>query len=558
MGFFLSVLLILPSPLDASSSSATEVLLKIDSPQAQVGGTLHDLAAAPRVIEGTTMVPLRFLSEVFGAEVAWDSLTREITIKSNGSVIYLKSGDTKALIDGTEEVINTVPLIENGTTLVPLRFIAEKMNYFVHYRSEIKEIHIKQLPSPQPRNHDPIAEFTVDKDTVAQGEMVVYHDVSYDPDGDKLVERMWTGKERAFFAPGEYEVSLQVKDNLGAWSKPYTKVIKVTKEVKMDRFTYNLNNPIPGEHMDLSNIQVLDLKQVVPAVTMSREKVMVSNSPEIIKGEGVLFSDILEGQNRLYYHHINGTNKTKYIYLLAVNQGSRPVKLTLQKWGTAGPADPMSVGRAAAYRYLDFDPIGAKFMEIQPGERVILNNGLSNAAAPGQTVHGIFDVKAYDDILFLVAAVDDRRSVDNYKELHELPTEDNHIRGTFSRAKRSLLVSLKEKEPARLIVADGEDDSFMYGKDVQLLRKNKGNYGLVYRITIKSKYRVGVLFSARGGVFGGAGAWNGEAFNLPNRGILQAREGCMIGVVEPGQEKVLEFIPPAGSYLPVNLIFIPF
>jgi hypothetical protein len=32
----------------------------------------------------------------------------------------------------------------------------------------------------------------------------------------------------------------------------------------------------------------------------------------------------------------------------------------------------------------------------------------------------------------------------------------------------------------------------------------------------------------------------------------------MIGVIEPGEREVLTFIPPAASFLPVNLIFIPF
>jgi len=558
IGFVLSTLLLLFCPLAAIASGAGEVTLKVGSLQAQADGVFHNLTAAPRVIEGATMVPLRFLSEVFGAEVAWDSETRKIVVKNGGSVIYLQVGETKVVIDGTEKVVGVAPVVENGTTLVPLRFIVENMHYQVNYQPWIKEIHIKQLPPPSPPNQNPVAEFTVEKDIVAQGETVVYHDVSYDPDGDELVERKWKGKERAFFAPGEYEVSLQVKDSVGAWSEPYTKVIKVTEEVKMDRFTFNLHNPIPGELMDLSSIPVLELKEVDPAITMNREKVMISNSPEIVKEEGILFSDTLEGENRLYYHQINGTDQTKYIYLLAVNQGTEPIRLTLQKWGTAGPADPMAVGRAAAYRYLDFNPAGAKFLELEPGEKAILNNGLSDVVPPGQTVHGIFDINAHDDLLFLVAAVDDPNTIDNYEELNVLPSDDNHIRGTFSRANRSVLVSLEGIEPARLLVADGEDDSFMLGKDVRLLRKNKGNYGLTYKITIKSKHRVAVLFSARGGVFGGAGAWNGEAFNLPNRGILQAREGCMIGVVEPGQEHVLEFVPPAGSYLPVNLIFIPF
>lgn len=558
MGFVLSALLLFFSPLAAAASGAGAVVLKINSPRVQVDGVFHDLPAAPRVIDGSTVVPLRFLVEVFGARAGWESETKEITVQNGNTVIRLRPGRGTAYIDGNEKAVGAAPVVEKGTTLVPLRFLVENLNYKVKFLPELKEIHIKRLPPPPPPNQKPVAEFSVQKSTVARGETVIYRDTSYDPDGDELVERKWTGKERAFFAPGEYEVSLQVKDSHGAWSEPYTKVIKVTGEVRMNSFEYNLNYPIPGEPLDITNIPVLELKEVDPAVTMNRKKVMISNSPEIVREDGILYSDVLEGEHRLYYHHINGSKETKNIYLLAVNQGKEPVKLTVQKYGTAGPASPMAVGRAAAYRYLDFTPFESRFLELQPGEKAILNKGMSNIAPPGKAVHGIFDINAREELLFAVVAVESKDSLAGYEELPVLPRDDSHIRGTFSRGNRFLSVYLQDDEPARLVVADGEDDSFLYGKDVWLVRKNKGNYGLTYRIKIKSKYRVGVLFSARGGVFAGAGAWGGEAFYLPNQGVLKPKEGCMIGVVEPGKEKVLEFIPPAGSYLPVNLIFIPF
>ncbi|MCG8403186.1 MAG: copper amine oxidase N-terminal domain-containing protein [Firmicutes bacterium] len=553
--FLLGFLVAFASPAVAASPANT-VIMQIDSQHAVVDGAVNELQTAPSIRDGVTLVPLRFIVEVFGAEVVWNTADKEITLRQGERVIRFWPGSSEVVVDGTVHAITGAPVVENGVTLVPLRFLVKNLDYEINFLPVTKEIHIKQLPPP---NLPPVAEFEISNDTVAQGETVYYKEKSFDPDGDELVESKWSGRERAFFAPGDHEVSLQVKDKHGAWSEPYTVVIRVTDEVKMDEITYNLHNPIAGQPLNMADIPVLEIKPLDPVVMMNKEKIMISNSPETLQRDGILYSDVLSGENRLYYHHLNGSNKTKSIYLLAVNQGTNTVDLTVNKWGVAGPADPLAVGRLAAHRYLNFKhPDMPQSYKLLPGEKVILNEGSSNVVKPGQTTHGIFGVNADNDLLFAVVAAGSREQLAEFEKLPVLARDGKHIRGTYLRANRNVAVRLNTKQPARLVVADGDDDSFLYGKDEEVIYRNKGNYGLIYRINIQSKYRVGVLFSARGGVFAGAGAWQGEAFNLPNQGILKAREGCVIGIVEPGQERTLEFIPPAGSYLPINLIFIPF
>lgn len=541
----------------AENYKADTVTLKLNDTNALVDGAAHKMGAVPRTIDGITMIPLRFIAEIFGAQINWDTGTNEITIKQEDNTICLEPGSDKAVINGKSRAITGKTLVENDTTLVPMRFLAESMNYKVDFVPATKEIKIKQLPPP---NKPPVASFNFSEDTVAQGETVIYEDNSYDPDGDQIVEKKWTGNERAFFAAGEYEVTLAVKDSRGAWSTPYTKVIKVTDEVKMDRLAYNFHHPIAGEPLGNIDISVLDMKQIEPAVSMTQDHVMISNSPEVVRSDGILYSDTLSGENRLYYHHINGSNERKKVYLLAVNQGLEPVKLTLKRWSAAGPGDPMGVGRAAAYRLLAFDPRNVRFWELQPGEIAVLNEEVNNICKPGEAIHGMFNVESNDDLLYAVVAVGGENPL-TFTDLDHLPAQvgnDNHIRGTFKMANRDISVQIEGTEPERLVIADGEDDGFLGGTDNGLFSKNSGNYGVVYHISVKTKQPVGVVFSPRGGVFAGAAKWDGKAFNLPNKGALRPQtEFALIGVIEPGKAKVLEFIPPAGSYLPVNLIFIP-
>ncbi len=56
------------------------VILRIGNKQAEVNGLLVQLDAPPTIINGRTMVPLRFCAETFGAEVGWDGATQTITL----------------------------------------------------------------------------------------------------------------------------------------------------------------------------------------------------------------------------------------------------------------------------------------------------------------------------------------------------------------------------------------------------------------------------------------------------------------------------------------------
>lgn len=544
----------------AANASTAVVILKPSSDRAVIDGTVFPLPAAPLIKDGSTFVPLRFLAEALGMEVHWNSHSREVIIRAQEGCIKLKPESKEAVVEGRVLQLPCAPIISNGATLVPLRFVAETLKYQVSYDASSREIRVTPPPPPPPPNQPPVARFEIEKTTVAQGETVVYRDESYDPDGDRLVETRWTGRQRAFFKPGEYTVTLQVRDSRGAWSETVSKTITVTDEVLMDEITYNLNFPIPGEPLDLSAIDVPQLPVVDPTTTMNWETLVVSNSPEVFTREGILYTDTLVGAARIYYHHINGSNTTQRVYLLATNQGPETTAVTIKRQALAGPGDPMAAGRAATYRYLTAEAEKNLTVYLNPGETRILN-GETRPVAPGLCVHGIFDVHADREVLFSIVAMKDGDPAAAYSELLTLPPDGMHVRGTFPQAGRFMSVHLYENKPARLIIADGGSDPFLYGRDgiTGLTVQNKGNYGVSYEITVESKYRVGVFFSPRGGPFAGAATWDGQLFYLPNRGVLAPPgQGALVGIIEPGRQKTLRLIPPAASCLPINLIFIPF
>ena len=98
----------------------------------------------PQIINGRTMVPMRKIFEVFGAEVGWNGETKTITATTPEKVLTLQIGSDKASIatsgDVEEITLDSVPVVKGGRTLVPVRFIAESLDLRVGWVSEEKTV----------------------------------------------------------------------------------------------------------------------------------------------------------------------------------------------------------------------------------------------------------------------------------------------------------------------------------------------------------------------------------------------------------------------------------
>ena len=88
----------------------------------------------PVIENDTTLVPVRAIFEALGMEVSWDETTQTVTAEKDGVTITLVIGKTEAK-KGKETVsLLTAPIISaEGRTLVPVRFIAESTGYTVDW-----------------------------------------------------------------------------------------------------------------------------------------------------------------------------------------------------------------------------------------------------------------------------------------------------------------------------------------------------------------------------------------------------------------------------------------
>lgn len=100
----------------------------------------HTLENAPYVKDGRTMVPVRIISESFGAKVDWNGDKREVSIAKDGKNIVLTIGNKDAMIDGEAVTLDVAPEILNSKTMVPLRFVSETLGMNVKYIPSTEQV----------------------------------------------------------------------------------------------------------------------------------------------------------------------------------------------------------------------------------------------------------------------------------------------------------------------------------------------------------------------------------------------------------------------------------
>lgn len=89
------------------------------------GTNLTFPAGTPYLDNNSVLVPFRVVFEKLGMQVLWDAATGTVTGTSDNLTITLKIGSKLATVNGTVKKLTVAPVSSNGTTYIPLRFVAE-------------------------------------------------------------------------------------------------------------------------------------------------------------------------------------------------------------------------------------------------------------------------------------------------------------------------------------------------------------------------------------------------------------------------------------------------
>lgn len=105
-------------------SSAGEIIIRVND-------TIIRPDVPAQVINGRTMVPVRFVAQALNCQVDWNEATQSVLIASDGhyegSPPPNDTGQIRIYVNGNILYPDVPPQLINGRTMVPVRFIAETL-----------------------------------------------------------------------------------------------------------------------------------------------------------------------------------------------------------------------------------------------------------------------------------------------------------------------------------------------------------------------------------------------------------------------------------------------
>ncbi|MEL7568090.1 MAG: copper amine oxidase N-terminal domain-containing protein, partial [Dehalobacterium sp.] len=88
----------------------------------------------PIIEQGRSYIPARFLIEALGGKVFWDASDKRVRILLGNNMIDLWVNDKEhTIVNGVNKTYDTAPIIRNNRTLIPVRMVTENLGYQVNW-----------------------------------------------------------------------------------------------------------------------------------------------------------------------------------------------------------------------------------------------------------------------------------------------------------------------------------------------------------------------------------------------------------------------------------------
>ena len=124
------------------------IQMQVGAKAALVNGQSVLLQTAPVIRNGATLVPLRFIAETFGITPVWDGVFQIIDLPLGTRTVRLQVGQRFAAVDGKRVALDAAPIILGGVTVVPLRFIADTLGADTQWEASTRTIIIVYPRTP--------------------------------------------------------------------------------------------------------------------------------------------------------------------------------------------------------------------------------------------------------------------------------------------------------------------------------------------------------------------------------------------------------------------------
>ncbi|MCL2709194.1 MAG: stalk domain-containing protein, partial [Defluviitaleaceae bacterium] len=142
MLYALGACLLIGNPTHAARASNGDIRLYIN------GREITGLPVPPVIHQNSALVPAREVFETLGAFVEWNAAEQKVLINYESELLVMKIGDVNAQLNGADVVMQIPPLLVEGKTMIPLRFPAECFDFEVSWNEAERAAYIYAPPKP--------------------------------------------------------------------------------------------------------------------------------------------------------------------------------------------------------------------------------------------------------------------------------------------------------------------------------------------------------------------------------------------------------------------------
>ncbi len=114
-------------------------------PRVIIGNKPLIFDTAPVIVNNRVLAPMRTIFDQMGAKIEWDDSKKQVTAVKGNKTVKLRIGDPIANINDSEFMLDSPAIIVNGRTMIPIRFICASLDADVEWSDKDKTVNIFDL-----------------------------------------------------------------------------------------------------------------------------------------------------------------------------------------------------------------------------------------------------------------------------------------------------------------------------------------------------------------------------------------------------------------------------
>ncbi len=132
---------------EANKWGKTVIELQINNKNMKVNGVQKEIDpgrdTVPMIYNDRTLIPIRAVFEAMGGSVGYDDKEQKITLKIAEKTLEMWVNKTSLKLNGSTKAMDVAPMVVNDRTMVPVRFVAENFGYEVQWKENEQKIIIQ-------------------------------------------------------------------------------------------------------------------------------------------------------------------------------------------------------------------------------------------------------------------------------------------------------------------------------------------------------------------------------------------------------------------------------